>query len=64
MFDIKQINNLLKTEQFYLSQHALKRTFERQITIDEIIELSDNAEIIEQYPEDKYLPSCLVLGFT
>jgi len=64
MFEIEHIKFLLKTEQFYLSQHALKRTIERNITIDEVVELSDNIGLIEEYPDDKYLPSCLALGFT
>ena len=54
MFDIELIKKLIKNESFYLSQHALKRTFEREITIDEITEILENAEIIEQYPDDKY----------
>ena len=26
--------------------------------------MAENAQIIENYPEDKYTPSCLILGFT
>jgi len=30
----------------------------------EIIEIGYNVVLIEDYPDDKYSPSCLLLGFT
>jgi hypothetical protein len=36
----------------------------RQISITEIREAIGSAEIIEDYPDDKYGPSCLLLGLT
>ena len=36
----------------------------RQIRVQEIREAIDECEIIEDYPNDKYGPSCLILGFT
>jgi len=32
----------------------------RYISRDEVLEATESYEIIESYPEDKYLPSCLV----
>jgi Domain of unknown function (DUF4258) len=32
--------------------------------VQEIREAIEIGEIIEDYPEDKYAPSCLILGFT
>jgi len=49
---------------FEFSQHALKRVVERNISNAEIREAGDRAVIIEDYPTDKYGPSCLLLGFT
>ena len=37
---------------------------ERNISETEIRQAGANAEIIEDYPDDKYSPSCLLLGFT
>lgn len=54
----------LKREEFILTRHAFARSVERGIEIDEIIDAADNIEIIEEYPDDKFSPSCLVLGFT
>ena len=44
--------------------HALRRMFVRNITFGEIDEILDRIEVIEEYPEDKPYPSCLILGFT
>ena len=37
---------------------------ERNISRQEIMEAGKNATIVENYPDDKYAPSCLLLGFT
>jgi len=37
---------------------------ERDIWPDELKEVIIPGEIIESYPEDKYGPSCLILGMT
>jgi hypothetical protein len=36
----------------------------RHIRVAEIREAIAGGEIIEDYPDDKYGPSCLILGFT
>ncbi len=37
----------------------------RGISVTELEEaISNRSEVIEGYPEDKYGPSCLILGFT
>lgn len=36
----------------------------RNISEQEIKEAGENAKIIEDYPDDKYSRSCLLLGFT
>lgn len=51
-------------EQFELSRHALDRTILRLISVQEIREAVRQAELLEDYPNDKYGPSCLLLGFT
>lgn len=51
-------------EQFELSRHALDRTILRLISVQEIREAVRQAELLEDYPNDKYGPSCLLFGFT
>ena len=46
------------------SRHAFIRIGERNISELEIREAGTDARMIEDYPDDKYAPSCLLLGFT
>ncbi len=49
---------------FEFSRHAFQRVVERNISEEEIRQAGSRAEIIEDYPHDKYSPSCLVFGLT
>jgi hypothetical protein len=44
-------------------QHAIKRMFERGITEVDIDSVLSNGCVIEDYPNDYPLPSCLWLGY-
>jgi hypothetical protein len=46
------------------TKHAVDRTIERGIWSYEVEEAIGTGEIIEDYPKDKYGPSCLILGWT
>ncbi|MDI6768717.1 MAG: DUF4258 domain-containing protein [Anaerolineales bacterium] len=61
---IEQIRAKIQAGQFELSKHAVDQSILRQISVQELREAIANGAIIENYPEDKYGPSCLVLGFT
>lgn len=50
--------------EFEFSQHASKRAVMRNIGNIEIREAGERARRIEDYPTDKYAPSCLLLGYT
>jgi hypothetical protein len=51
--------------QFEFSRHAVDQSIIRNISVQEVREaVNNNAKIIEDYPNDKYGPSCLILGFT
>ena len=63
MKTIEEIREHLTRGEFEFSYHAFKRAVERNISESEIREIGDNVEIIEDYPDDKYAPSCLLLGF-
>ena len=64
MKTLAQIRQQLAAGQFDFSRHAFKRAIERNISEEEINTAGAQAEVIEEYPEDKYSPSVLVLGFT
>jgi hypothetical protein len=61
---LRDIIAKIRQRQFEFSQHAVDQTILRRITVSEIYEAFESCEIIEDYPEDKYGPSCLILGFT
>jgi hypothetical protein len=64
MKSIFEIQEQLKFYNFEFTRLALIRIIERNISEAEIQQIHKNARIIEDYPEDKYSPSCLILGFT
>jgi len=61
---IEQIRAKIQAGQFEFSKHAVDQSILRQISVQELRDAIANGEIIEDYPEDKYGPSCLALGFT
>jgi hypothetical protein len=50
--------------QFEFSQHAVDQSIVRHIRVQELREAIAIGEVIEDYPTDKYGPSCLVFGVT
>jgi hypothetical protein len=64
MKHLEQIQQQLYNGEFEFSRHAFKRAIERNISEQEIRAAGQNAIMIETYPDDKYSPSCLLLGFT
>ena len=63
---IAAIKHLIAKGDYRLTFHAEVERDADAVTAEEIEEalLSDNAEIIEDYPNDPRGPSCLILGFT
>ena len=61
---IEQIRAKIKAGRFEFSKHAVDNSILRRISVQEVREAFANGAIIEDYPDDKYGPSCLVLGFT
>ena len=64
MKTLEEIQIQLFSGKFEFSRHALKRVVEHNISELEIKEVGRNAKIIEEYRDDKYTSSCLLLGFT
>lgn len=64
MKTLEKVRRQLSAGEFEFSRHALKRVVERNISDQDIRQAGVQANIIEDYPDDKYSPSCLLLGFT
>ncbi|MGE0086129.1 MAG: DUF4258 domain-containing protein [Desulfococcaceae bacterium] len=61
---IKRIQDKITQNRFEFSRHATDQSIIRHISVKELREMVKHGEIIEDYPDDKYGPSCLIFGFT
>ena len=61
---IEAIREKIKQNDFELSKHAVDQSIIRNIRIAEIREAIERGQIIEDYPDDKYGASCLIVGLT
>ena len=62
---INEIRKKINKDEFEFSKHAVDQSIIRGITVQEVREaILRDSELIEDYPDDKYGPSCLILGFT
>ncbi|KHE92336.1 hypothetical protein S225a_03100 [Candidatus Brocadiaceae bacterium S225] len=61
---LEEIKSNVRDGKYRFTIHALERRIERDISKNEVEDSILNGEIIEEYPQDKYLPSCLILGYT
>lgn len=59
-----EIRRKIAEDRFEFSRHAADQSILRRISVQEIREVLASGEIIEDYPDDKYGPSCLIMGFT
>jgi hypothetical protein len=61
---IEDIKRRIEAREYRLTVHGFERCVERNISPDELKDVILSGEIIENYPEDKYGPSCLIYGTT
>lgn len=61
---IEEIRQKITQGKFEFSRHAVDQSLIRHISVKELREAITTGEIIEDYPDDKYGPSCLIFGFT
>jgi hypothetical protein len=62
---LEEIQNKMLWRQYEFSKHAVDQSIIRDISVVEVEEaISGKSEVVEDYPDDKYGPSCLILGFT
>lgn len=62
--DIEKYQSLCKDDTIAITQHANRRFQERNISLNDIESAISNGKIIEEYPDDTPLPSCLILGLS
>lgn len=60
---IEELREKVAKDLFEFSKHAIDQSILRKISVDELREVI-SGEVIEDYPDDKYGPSCLVFGRT
>ena len=62
---LAEIRSKIRRRRYEFSKHAVDQTLLRDIAVRELEEaIANRSEIIEDYADDKYGPSCLILGFT
>ena len=61
-YDLAKVQDLCRSGNIEWSTHIFKRMRERRIKTYEVLGSIYNGEMIERYPDDKPLPSCLVYG--
>ena len=61
---LEEVRRKIAHGMYEFSEHAVGQTVIRHISVQEIREAVANGAMIEDYPDDKYGPSCLLLGFT
>lgn len=61
---IEEIQRNIAQGKYRFSDHCVKRMIRRNVTRQEVECAILSGEIIEEYPDDKYSPSCLMYGKT
>ena len=61
---IYELRSKIAANQFEFTKHALDQSILRGIKVQELREAIADGEVIEDYPNDKFGPSCLVFGMT
>lgn len=61
---IGELREKIASDRFEFSKHAVDQSITRRVSVQELREAFDGGEVIEDYPDDKYGPSCLVFGTT
>lgn len=64
MMEIERIRSVTRLGRLFYTDHAVRRMAERGIDEQEVRQTILNGEIVEEYPDDRYSPSCLIYGRT
>ncbi len=60
--DIENLINAIRDSRVRITDHADEEAFDDSLTYEEIYLSVIQGEVIEDYPDDKPYPSCLVMG--
>jgi len=60
----QRIQAQARSESIRITLHAHQRMVEQDVSLADLLEALDGAQIIESYPEHRRGPCCLVLGQT
>lgn len=60
--DIEVIVDAIRNNRLRITDHADEETSDDGLTFDDIYSSVIQGEIIEDYPDDKPYPSCLIMG--
>ena len=60
--DLSKIRAAAKSNHTEWRRHALLRTYERGITLEQALQVVLEGEIIEEYPHAKPYPACLMMA--
>ena len=58
----EEIRKKVLEGEFEFTLHAVDQSILRRISVEELRQALDTSEIIEDYPSDKYGPTCLMLS--
>ena len=61
---VSEVQAKFARDAFEFSRHAADQTILRNIRVSEVRQAIQSGEVIEDYADDKYGPSCLILGYT
>ena len=61
---MQEMREAFLRREYLFTAHGSNRAAQRGIRAREIEEAISNGELIEDYPGDKYGPSCLIFGYT
>ncbi|MFO7870254.1 MAG: DUF4258 domain-containing protein [Kiritimatiellia bacterium] len=65
MATLDEIRNKIAGQEYEFSKHTVDQSIIRNISVKELEQaLSNQSDLIEDDPDDKYGPSCLILGCT
>ena len=56
------IQRCVRERKIHWTYHVNMRLANRHLTRDEILSAVESYEVVESYPDDKYLPTYLILG--
>ena len=62
--DLEELKLAISLENYRISTHAINEAIEDNLKVKIIIKSLNVSEIIEDYPNGKPLPCCLILSYT